>query len=175
MVSAVLFSAVVASAASQDLSQAESAIQGGDCASAISVLQPLAEKKLHVEDGAKAAELLARCYVKMNDTANLDRLIGRYLEYYAGNPKRSRMEVIAAERMLRSDSLAVKGIEKLLNVLDYSKNQSVKDDARNILCQAIAKDSRFTVGQLTTFADKALVSRKVANVTWLRLGKELSE
>ena len=175
MVSAVLFSAVVASAASQDLSQAESAIQNGDCASAISVLQPLAEKKLHVEDGAKAAELLARCYVKTNDTANLDRLIGRYLEYYAGNPKRSRMEVIAAERMLRSDSLAVKGIEKLLNVLDYSKNQSVKDDARNILCQAIAKDSRFTVGQLTTFADKALVSRKVANVTWLRLGKELSE
>ncbi len=175
MVSAVLFSAAVANAQSPDLSKAESAIQNGDCASAISTLQPLTEKKLHKEDGAKAAELLARCYAKTNDMANLDRLTSRYLEYYAGNPKRSRMEVIAAERMLRSDSLAVKGVEKLLNVLDYSKNASIKDYATNLLCQAISKDKRFTVGQLTTFADKAMVSRRVANIIWLRLGKELSE
>ena len=175
MVSAVLFSAAVVSAAPSELSQAESAIQSGDCASAITLLQPLAEKKLHKEDGAKAAELLARCYAKTNDTENLDRLTGRYLEYYAGNPKRSRVEVIAAERMLRSDSLAVKGVEVLLNVLDYSKNSSIKEDAANLLCQAIAKDKRFTVGQLTAFADKAIVNRRVANITWLRLGKELSE
>lgn len=175
MISAVLFSAVVASAASAELSKAETAIQNGDCATAMPLLQPLAEKKIHKEDGAKAAELLAHCYVKTNDTANLDRLTSRYLEYYAGNPKRSRMEVIAAERMLHSDSQMVKGVETLLNVLVYSKNGEIKEMAQNLLAQTISKDKRLTISQLTAFADKAVVSKKVSNVTWLRLGRELAE
>ena len=85
------------------------------------------------------------------------------------------MEVIAAERMLHSDSQMVKGVETLLNVLVYSKNGEIKEMAQNLLAQTISKDKRLTISQLTAFADKAVVSKKVSNVTWLRSGRELAE
>ena len=77
--------------------------ESADCSS-LESLKPLAEKKLKTEEGYQAALQLAACYAASGDTANLDRLSSRFLEFYAGNPKRSRMEVIAAERMLANDS-----------------------------------------------------------------------
>lgn len=148
--------------------------ESADCSS-IESLKPLAEKKLKTEEGYQAALQLAACYAASGDTANLDRLSSRFLEFYAGNPKRSRMEVIAAERMLANDSSVTKAIDMLLNVLSYSQNNTIKEDASNLAVRIIAKDARLTIGQLTTIADKALVNRKVSNATWLRLGSELAK
>ena len=148
--------------------------ESADCSS-LESLKPLAEKKLKTEEGYQAALQLAACYAASGDTANLDRLSSRFLEFYAGNPKRSRMEVIAAERMLANDSSVTKAIDMLLNVLSYSQNNTIKEDASNLAVRIIAKDARLTIGQLTTIADKALVNRKVSNATWLRLGSELAK
>lgn len=146
----------------------------GTCAgSGISALKPLVDKKPLSADGAKAAEELAKCLVASGDTANLKILSGRFLEYYAGSPYRAGMETIVAESRLK-DSVSV-GVEMLLNVLSYSKDSSVVSKAKTLLLKTISEDSRLSVSLLSSIADHANVNRSVANMTWLRLGDELSK
>lgn len=172
---AVFLAASVSNAASESLSQAESLVQNGDCAAAVPVLKPLTEKKLQTEDGAKAAVLLAGCYEKAGDTANLDRLTSRYLEYYAGSSKRAKMEIVAARRSLQNDSTFLNAVESLLGIVTYSKDAAVRDSARLLLVRIFEQDKRWTISRLTAFADRVLVSRQVANAAWLRLGKAHAE
>ena len=139
----------------------------------VSALKPLADKKGLTADGAKAAEKLAKCLFASGDTANLDLLTGRFLEYYAGSPLRAGMEVVAAERRL-GDSVSV-GVEMLLNVISYGKDSAAVGNAKRLLLKTISEDSRLSVELLSAIADRASLSRPVANATWLRLGAELSK
>ena len=148
-------------------------VQPSDCSAAtIETLKPLAEKKMKTEEGCQASLKLAACYLAADDTANLNNLTTRFLEYYAGEPKRSRMELIAAEAMLRKEQSVENAIDILLNVLSYSQNNAIKEDAEKLAIRTISKNPNLQIAQLTNIADKALVNRKVANATWLRLGRE---
>ena len=148
-------------------------VQPSDCSAAtIETLKPLAEKKMKTEEGYQASLKLAACYLAADDTANLNNLTTRFLEYYAGEPKRSRMELIAAEAMLRKEQSVENAIDILLNVLSYSQNNAIKEDAEKLAIRTISKNPNLQIAQLTNIADKALVNRKVANATWLRLGRE---
>lgn len=139
----------------------------------VSALRPLPDKKVLTSDGAKAAEELAKCLAASGDTANLNTLLGRFLEYYAGSPYRAGMETFVAELRLK-DSVAV-GVEMLLDVISYSKDSTVCSNARRLLLKTISDDSRLSVSLLVSIADRAQVSRAVANATWLRLGAELAK
>lgn len=145
-----------------------------DCPNLIQKLKPLTEKRLGTADGARAAEQLAACYELANDTASLDNLTARFLEFYAATPERAKVEVIAAKRNIKSDSTLFKGIDILLNVVSYTKDSAVRKEAVSILERTISQDSRLTVSDLASIADKATVSHRLANTTWMRLGKDLS-
>lgn len=158
-------------AASSELSGAADAARNGDCASAVPVLKPLAEKKLQTEDGAFAAEILAGCYEMSGDTANLSQLVSRYLEFYAGSPARAKMEIFAAKRALKKDSTFMDGVSALFGVISYAKDPGVKGEAEKLLLSLISSDARLDVTRLTSLSDKVLVSHRVSNAAWLRLGK----
>lgn len=145
-----------------------------DCTSQIPNLKQLTDKRLGTADGARAAERLAACYELANDTANLDNLTARFLEYYAATPERAKVEVIAAKRSLKSDKNFLEGIDALLNVVSYTKDSTVRKEAVSILERTISQDSRLSTSDLASIADKATISHRLANTTWMRLGKELS-
>jgi ABC-type branched-subunit amino acid transport system substrate-binding protein len=138
----------------------------------ITAAKPVVDKKVLTPEGAKLAEETAKCLANAGDTASLNMLAARFLEYYSGSPYRAGMEKLVAENLLRTDPAAA--ISSLLNVLSYGKDKETLESAKNLLVKTISEDSRLKVADLTSIADRAGTNRTVANATWMRLGKELS-
>lgn len=170
-----LFSLLIASAFAtsvyaQDLSQAKYMIQDGRCSDAMYQLNKIYKSSFRKPVGEKAAVLLTECYLREHKRDEAKKLSSRFLEYYVTSDYRERMELAHAIVSVETGNV-YEGVQEMLRIMAYTKNQSAKAHTKEIVVQTLAA-SLMTADQLQALLEKYPVDRDVVGWMQLQLGRE---
>lgn len=170
-----LFSLLIASAFAtsvyaQDLSQAKYMIQDGRCSDAMYQLNKIYKSSFRKPVGEKAAVLLTECYLREHKRDEAKKLSSRFLEYYVTSDYRERVELAHAIVSVETGNV-YEGVQEMLRIMAYTKNQSAKAHTKEVVIQTLAA-SLMTADQLQALLEKYPVDRDVVGWMQLQLGRE---
>lgn len=156
--------------AQDDLSQAKSMIQNGNCADAISSLQKVYKANFRKSSGEKAAVMLTECYLRQHNREEAENVSSRFLEYYVKSDYRERVELAHAIVSVESGRV-YEGVESMLRILAYSKNPAARSRAKDVVIQTLAA-SLLNADQLQALLEKFPVDKDVIGWMQLQIGRE---
>lgn len=156
--------------AQDEISQAKSLIQNGQCAEAIAPLQKIYKSSFRKASGEKAAVLLTECYLRGHNRDEAEKVSSRFLEYYIDTKYRERMEL--ANAIVRVENGNVyEGVEAMLRILAYSKNPAARSRTKDVVVQTLAA-SLLNAEQLQALLEKYPVDKDVVGWLQLQIGRE---
>ncbi|MDO4946780.1 MAG: penicillin-binding protein activator [Fibrobacter sp.] len=167
----VLVASLATSLFAQDeISQAKSLIQNGQCAEAIAPLQKLYKSSFRKSSGEKATVMLTECYLREHNRDEAEKVSSRFLEYYVNTVYRERMELAHAIVMVEKGNV-YEGVEAMLRILAYSKNPAARARTKDVVVQTLAA-SLLNADQLQALLEKYPVDKDVIGWMQLQIGRE---
>lgn len=156
--------------AQDEIAQAKSMIQNGNCSEAIAPLQKVYKANFRKSAGEKAAVLLTECYLREHNRDEAEKVSSRFLEYYVKTDYRERMEL--ANAIVSVEKGAVyEGVEAMLRILAYSKNPAARSRTKDVVVQTLAA-SLLNADQLQALLEKYPVDKDVIGWMQLQIGRE---
>lgn len=156
--------------AQDDLSQAKSLIQNGNCAEAIAPLQKVYKSSFRKSAGEKAAVMLTECYLREHNRDEAEKVSSRFLEYYVKTDYRERVELASAIVSVEKGAV-YEGVESMLRILAYSKNPAARNRTKDVAIQTLAA-SLLNADQLQALLEKYPVDKDVIGWIQLQIGRE---
>jgi len=167
----VLVASLATSLFAQDeIAQAKSLIQNGQCAEAIAPLQKLYKSSFRKASGEKATVMLTECYLREHNRDEAEKVSARFLEYYVNTVYRERMELAHAIVSVEKGNV-YEGVEAMLRILAYSKNPAARGRTKDVVVQTLAA-SLLNAEQLQALLEKYPVDRDVIGWLQLQIGRE---
>ena len=156
--------------AQDDLSQAKSLIQNGNCSEAIAPLQKVYKSQFRKLAGEKAAVMLTECYLRQHNRDEAENVSSRFLEYYVKSDYRERVELAHAIVSVEKGNV-YEGVESMLRILAYSKNPAARSRTKDVVIQTLAA-SLLNADQLQSLLEKFPVDKDVIGWMQLQIGRE---
>lgn len=162
--------AVVKENPNEKFAEASALVQEGKCAEAIAPLLKVSNANFDKPIGEKASVVLAECYLREHKRQEVADLSSRFLEYYVKSVYRERMQIAQAVAMTEQGSV-MQGLESILQVLMYSKNQVARSRAKEVAIQILAA-SLLNSDQLQMLLEKYPVDKDIIGWMQLQIGRE---
>lgn len=156
--------------AQDDLGNAKSLIQNGNCSEAITPLQKVYKANFRKSSGEKAAVMLTECYLREHNRDEAEKVSSRFLEYYVKSDYRERMELASAIVSVEKGAV-YEGVEAMLRILAYSKNPAARSRTKDVIIQTLAA-SLLNADQLQALLEKFPVDKDVIGWMQLQMGRE---
>lgn len=167
----VLVASLATSLFAQDeIAQAKSLIQNGQCAEAIAPLQKVYKSSFRKSAGEKAAVMLTECYMRAHNRDEAEKVSSRFLEYYVNTVYRERVELANAILQVEKGNV-YEGVESMLRILAYSKNPAARSRTKDVVIQTLAA-SLLNADQLQALLEKYPVDKDVIGWMQLQIGRE---
>lgn len=150
--------------------KAKGLIATDKCNEVESLLKPIAKKKFRQTVGEQATTMLAECALRTGNKKEAESLSSRFLEYHTESPYLERIQTISAILQIENGAI-YDGVEKLLQIITYTKNPIAKTRARDVAIQTLAA-SLLPAEKLQTLLDKYPVDKDINGWLELQIGRE---